>query len=145
MKCRYAYCKLGGEVERDIAVKIGSAYYHKECNKEREYKQLIEKTYYEVFKNKEPIVQVRKGINKYVHTDNYECEYILFVLNEDIVLNSIFGLIYYLNNKKFSDKYNRQRAKLIEFDADKVEKVESKKIEYNKQKKKGGWGDIICK
>ena len=145
MKCRYAHCKLGGEVEKKDAIKIGSSYYHKECNKEREYKQLIEKTYYEVFQNKEPIAAVRRGIHKYVHKDNFDCEYILFVLNEDIKLNSIFGLIYYLNNKKFLDKYNRQKAKLIEFDVSKVKKVEGKDIMYRKQKKKNGWGDIICK
>lgn len=145
MKCRYAQCKFGGEVEKEEAIKIGNAYYHKRCNQEREYKKLIEKTYYDIFQNKEPIAAVRRGINKYIHTDKYDCEYILFVLNEDIKLNSIFGLIYYLNNKKFSDKYKRQKAKMIDFDADSVKKADNKEIKYNKRKKKGGWGDIICK
>lgn len=145
MKCRYAQCKFGGEVEKEEAIKIGNAYYHKRCNQEREYKKLIEKTYYDIFQNKEPIAAVRRGINKYIHKDKYDCEYVLFVLNEDIKLNSIFGLIYYLNNKKFSDKYKRQKAKMIDFDADSVKKADNKEIKYNKRKKKGGWGDIICK
>lgn len=145
MKCRYAQCKFGGEVEKKDAIKVGSAYYHKECNHERECKKLIEETYYKVFQNKDPIIQVRKAINKYVNNDNYKCEYILFVLNEDIKLNSIFGLIYYLNNYKFLSKYNKEQAKLIEFDVSKVKKVENKEIKYKQRKKKSGWGDIICR
>lgn len=144
MKCRYAQCKLGGEVEKNEAIKIGSAYYHKECNHERESKKLIETTYLTKFQNKDIIQQVRNAINKYIHRDNYTPEYILFVLNEDIKLNNLFGLIYYLNNNKFLDKYAKQQAKLVKFDVNMVEKEESKVIEY-RQKKQSGWGDIICK
>lgn len=144
MKCRYAQCKYGGEVEKEEAIKIGSAYYHKECNQEREYKKKIETIYYERFKTNEPIVQVRNAINKYINKDNYKVEYISFVLQQDIKLNSLFGLIYYLNNKKFLDMYNKEQAKLVKFDVNKVEKEDSTTIKY-KQKKRSGWGDIICK
>lgn len=144
MKCRYKHCKLGGEVDKEEAIKIGNGYYHKECNRERELKQQIEKTYYDIFQTKEPIQQVRKAISKYIHDNNFDPRYVLFVLNEDIKLNSMFGLIYYLNNNKFLKKYNRQRAKLIKFNADEVKVVESNNIQY-KQKRQGGWGDILCK
>ena len=144
MKCRYAHCKYGGEVEKEEAIKIGSAYYHKECNQEREYKKKIESTYYDKYKTKEPIIQVRKAINKYINIDNYEVEYILFVLKQDIKLNSMFGLIYYLNNKKFLDMYNKELAKLIKFDASEVDTEESINVKF-KRKKQKGWGDMICK
>ena len=144
MKCKYTQCKLGGEVEKNEAIKVGSSYYHKECNDERLFKQQIEKKYYEKFQTKEPIIRVRDAINKYIHKDIYKPEYILFVLDEDIKLNSMFGLIYYLSNNKFLEKYNRQQAKLIKFEINKVEKEESNDIKY-KTKKRNGWGDIICK
>ncbi len=143
MKCMYTQCKLGGEVDKDIAVKSGRYYYHKECFKEKEQKKEIEKMYYDKFQNNEPIQAVRRAINKYVNKDNYEPEYILFVLNENIKLNSMFGLIYYLRNDNFSNKYNKEKAKQIKFDVDKVNIEESHTIQYKKKKRKG-WGDIIC-
>lgn len=144
MKCRYNQCKFGGEVDKNEAIKIGSCYYHKKCYEEKEFKKKIEKTYYDIFQNNEPIQAVRRAINKYVNKDNYEPEYILFVLNESIKLNSMFGLIYYLRNDKFRSKYNKEKAKLIEFDVNKIKIKESSDIKYKKRKQKG-WGDIICR
>lgn len=144
MRCRYAQCKLGGEVEKDKAIKIGNSYYHKSCNNERELKKQIEKLYYDKFQNKDPIQQVRKSINKYINTDDYDAGYILFTLNENIKLNSIFGLIYYLNNEKFINKFNYEKAKLVKFEVDKVEVENTNNIKY-KPKQQGGWGDILCR
>lgn len=143
MKCRYNQCKYGGEVEKEEAVKVGRYYYHKQCYKEKELKKQIEETYYNKFQNKESLPMVRKAINKYINKDSYEAEYVLFVLNQNIKLNSIFGLIYYLNNNKFKDEYKKLKAKLIEFDADRVEIEESMNIKF-KRKEKKLWGDMIC-
>lgn len=143
MKCRYNQCKLGGEVDKYEAIKVGNCYYHKECYEEKEYKKQIEKTYYDTFQNNEPIQAVRRAINKYVNKDNYEPKYILFVLNEDIKLNSMFGLIYYLRNNEFRDKYNKEKAKLIKMNTKQVKTADSNNIKYKARKKKG-WGDIIC-
>lgn len=144
MKCRYKQCKLGGEVEKSEAVRVGSFYYHKECNKERELKKQIEDFYYSKFQNKELIQQVRMSINRYIHDEGHKAEYISFVLNEDIRLNSIFGLTYYLNNEKFISKYNTEKAKLINFDIDRVETEDVNNIKY-KTKKQNMWGDMICR
>lgn len=143
MKCRYKQCRYGGEVPKEEAIKVGRYYYHKQCYKEKELKKQIEEVYYNKFQNKESLPIVRKAINQYIHKDNYEPEYILFVINQNIKLNSIFGLAYYLNDDKFKKAYLRFKASLIKFDADKIEVEESRNIKFKKKERKL-WGDLLC-
>lgn len=142
MKCRYNQCKYGGEVPREEAIKVGKYYYHKECYKEKELKKQIEGTYYNKFQNKESVPLVRKAINQYV--DNYEPEYVLYVLNQNIKLNSIFGLGYYLNDKKFKEKYIRLKASLIKFNVDEAEIENSMNFKF-RRKERRLWGDLLCR
>lgn len=143
MKCRYKYCKSGGEVDREVAIKIGSAYYHKECRREIDHKKQIEDLYYNKFKLKEHMGQVKSAINKYV--DEYGTEYVLYILNQDIKLNSIYGVSYYLRDNRFKQSFEREKAKLIKFDINEIEVEKPKEIKYKKPKKQQLWGDIICK
>lgn len=143
MKCRYNHCQLGGEVSREEAVKVGKCYYHQECYEEKELKAKIVQNYYDQFQTKEPIQAVRKAINKYIHEDDFAPHFILFVLNEDIKLNSMFGLIYYLNYPIFHEKYNKLQARLTTFDADRVSTQSTSTIKYQ-QRQRQKWGDIIC-
>lgn len=143
MKCRYKNCKLGGEVEKDVAIKVGSAYYHQECRKEIEHKQEIERLYYEKFKLKENFTQVKGAISHYA--DEFDTSYILFILNKDIKLNSIYGVSYYLKDTRLLQEFNKAKAMLIKFDIDKSEVEKPREIQYKKKNKQQGWGDIICK
>lgn len=143
MKCRYKNCKLGGEVEKEDAIKIGSAYYHKECRREIEHKKQIEDLYYNKFKLNENIGQVKSAINKYI--DEFGTEYVLYILNQDIRLNSIYGVSYYLKDNRFKQAYDREKAKLIKVDIDKVEIEIPIEVKYKKTKKQQLWGDMICK
>ena len=144
MKYRYNQCKYGGIVDKKEAIKVGSYYYHKECYKEKMIKKRIEEQYYNKFQNKERIQIVRKAINDYINKYNYEPKYILFVLNKNIKLNSIFGLIYYLKNDEYKKEFNKLKAKLVKFDASQVEIENSKNIIF-KRKQRKLWGDFICK
>lgn len=143
MKCRYKHCKLGGEVEKEDAVKVGSAYYHKECRREIEHKKQIEDLYYNKFKLNEMMGQVKSAINKYV--DEYGTEYVLYILNQDIKLNSIYGIAYYLKDNRNKQSFEKEKAKLVKFDINEVEKEQSSDINYKKYKKQQLWGDLICK
>lgn len=143
MKCRYKHCKLGGEVEKEDAIKVGNAYYHKECRREIEHKKQIEELYYNRFKLQENIRQVRATINKYV--SEYGTEYILHILNQDIKLNSIYGVSYYLKDNRFKQSFEKEKAKLVTFNIDEIEVEKPKEIKYKKPKKQQLWGDIICK
>lgn len=141
MKCRYKHCKLGGEVEKEDAVKIGNMYYHKECRKEMDDKKEIERLYYEKFGLNEHVGQIRRAINNYVA--EYDMDYILFVMNQSIKLNSIFGVSYYLRDKRLKDDFNKAKAKTIKFDIDKAKTEESREFTLNKKKTRKMWGDLI--
>lgn len=143
MKCRYTHCKLGGEVEKEVAVKVGSAYYHKECRREIDHKKQIEDLYYNKFKLNEMMGQVKSAINKYV--DEFGTEYVLYILHQDIKLNSIYGISYYLKDNRNKQSFEKEKAKLIKFDINEAKIEESKDIKYKKPKKQQLWGDIICK
>ena len=141
MKCRYKHCKLGGEVEREDAIKIGSAYYHKECRAEIDGKKEIERLFYDKFQIYEGIGKVKGAISKYV--DEFEIKYILFVLHQNIKLNSIYGLVYYLRDDRFKKLYEKEKAKLIKFDIDRAKIEKPREFTHTRQKTKKMWGDLL--
>lgn len=111
MKCKYSYCKYGGEVKKEDAIKIGNSYFHKQCNHEKIIKQEIEEYY---IKNMPTtaLQLLRKVIKQIIHDNKYEADYLFFVLkyikNNNKTLNNPFGLINYCNDGKLVDLYNKQ-------------------------------------
>lgn len=145
MKCGYKYCKLGGNVEKSEAVKLGSRYWHKECCLENETKKEIRETYYRKFKSKEPIVAVNKAISKYIHEQNYEAGYVLYCLKHKAeVLNSLYGLSYSLSYKKNHTDYKKWVAKQTKIVYNKPVndffEEDFKKVKTKDDKK---WGDYF--
>lgn len=146
MKCGYGkHCKFDGDVEKSIAIKSNSRYWHKECLYERDMKNRIIKEYYEIYENKEPIVAARKALNKYINEDKYDVGYIYYCLKyRSKKLNSLFGLSYQLADNKNIQDYNRIKArnkKLRDF-------IENKEEYYRDRRsvkidKKKGWGDFF--
>lgn len=143
MKCKYKYCKYGGEVEKEIAYKDGKSYYHYKCFEEKELKSKIKDFYYSKFGKKEPLQSINRAIHQLVHDRGFEPSYILFCLNQDIKLNSIFGLVYYLNNKEINDKYKKHLSSKVKVNPINIETNTETKINY-KQTTQSLWGDIIC-
>lgn len=141
MKCRYKYCRLGGEVEKDVAIKIGSAYYHQECRKEIKDKEEIEKVFYDRFNINEGFSKVKGAINKYV--GEFDTSYILYVLHQDIKLNSIYGLVYYLRDSRFRAGFEKEKAKLIKFDIDKAKIEKPRDYIPKREATKKMWGDLL--
>ncbi len=110
--------------------------------REIEHKKEIRRLYYEKFKLKENSTKVRDVINEYA--SEYPTDYILHILNQDIKLNSVYGISYYLRDSRFQKRYERDKAKLVKFDINKVEIEEPSDIAYSNKPKKQLWGDIIC-
>ena len=110
MKCRYSYCKHGGEVNKEEAIKEGSSYFHKDCYKEKQLKQQIEEYY---LSNMPPCTLqiLRKVIKQLIHEKNIEAEYMLFVLNyitnNKKPINNPFGLANYCNEGRVRSEYNK--------------------------------------
>ena len=101
MKCRYSYCKHGGEVSKEDAIKEGGSYFHKDCHKEKQLKQQIEEYY---LSNMPPCTLqiLRKVIKQLIHEKNMEAEYVflVYVLIYLLVAVKEFGhllLVLFLN------------------------------------------------
>ena len=81
MKCRWSHCRHGGEVDRDLAVKEGAAYYHPDCYAEKKAIQGIIDLYHERV-DAAPIENyLRKTINDLIFKDGNTAEYLLFAFN----------------------------------------------------------------
>lgn len=146
MKCGYGeMCKFGGEVEKSVAIKIGSRYWHKRCVKEKELKSRIVEEFYAKFKSKEPNISARKAVKKYIHELDYEAEYVLYcLLYKAKNLNSLHGLIYSLNDNKNMKDYKKLKAKAtdIEFNQPINDYYDEEVVKINSKKAKR-WGDIL--
>ena len=145
MKCAYTYCKFGGNVDKEDAVKDKNRYWHKECHKEKELKNEIKNYYYDKFNSKEPIKNVNSAIKKYINDEKYDAGYVLYCLKHKAKnLNSIYGLIYtlsYRQNEKDYKKYVASKTEII-FDQD----VSYDFIEENRSvvsKNTSKWGDLF--
>ena len=139
VKCNYKQCKYGGRVRKVNAVKVGSLYYHKECRQEIEGKKKIRDLYYEKYGLEEGFAQVNLAINKYV--EEFGVDYIIFVLKQNLNLNSIYGLSYFLKDDRFEQLYKNENT---EFDIDDVEIESPRVVKYKRQEGKQLWGDMIC-
>ena len=144
MKCGYSKCKLGGEVDKEVAIKVGKRWWHEECIKERDLKSEIEKTYYEKFESKEPIINVRNAISKYIDKDMHDPNYVLWCLkNKATKLNSLFGLSYILGYKQNEIDFKKEQARKINLEFGKYSDDRFEKIEQAIPKKNKTWSDYF--
>jgi hypothetical protein len=115
MKCGYKNCKLGGEVEKDNAIKVSNKYYHKECHEIVENKKKIREFYLEKINPKEVMVLLNKAINELIDTKNVDSNLLLYALNysvdNNIKINSPFGMNYIVNNYKIKESYSKLQAR----------------------------------
>lgn len=114
MKCKYSYCKYNGEVDKDLAIKIGNSYFHKECIHEKQTKQEIEEYY---LKNlPQCTLQIlRKVIKQLIHEKLNSADYVLFVLKyiktNNKTINNPFGLINYCNDNRLKNEFKKHLIK----------------------------------
>ncbi len=142
MKCRYKYCKFGGEVSKEEAVKNGNAYYHPQCMKEQEDKAEIRKLLYEINQN-EIISVVNSVIFDIIHRKQVDSAFVLFVLkNRDFEIYNSKGLYPLINSKKLQDKYKKIQDSKIKVDT-KVIEAKPDTTFQPKTKKGKLWGDIL--
>lgn len=148
IRCRYKYCKNGNNVQKEDAIKEGNCYFCKDCYKEKVTKQKIEAYYIENLPQT-AISLLRKVINQLIYTNQYEAEYVLFILKKihinNLKINNPFGLASYCNegrnitewkNIKINIQFKGMKDKIIQGnDENKV------KFTYNPDGKK--WTDLI--
>ena len=144
MKCRYSYCKHGGEVDKEKAVKEGNSYYHEGCLREKQLKSDIEQYYLENMPST-TLQLIRKIIKQLIHEKNISADYVLFVLKyiktNNKPINNPFGLINYCGDNRIYTLFNKQEVNKKFKEFQKVnEYIPSENIEvkftYKNSKKK---------
>ena len=118
MKCRWTHCKHGGEVDKDDAVKVGSAYYHKDCYAEKEAIQNIINLYHEKV-DPRPIESYLRGtVNSLIYKDKYSAEFLLYAfrycLNSGWTFNHPAGLRHAVKNVNAKKAWDKEQEKKVQ-------------------------------
>jgi hypothetical protein len=112
MKCNYNKCLFNGEVDKNIAVKVGNKYYHKECLKQKQDKEEIRKLYLEKVNPTEVITLLNGVISNIIDVKKVSSDYLLYALKYAIQnklnLTNPRGLHYIINNKSIKESYNKK-------------------------------------
>jgi len=122
-KCRFAHCLHDSREirENEEYVKVGSAYYHKDCYKtNKNIKEIIDLFSKEINPN---VVYSKLSsiIRKIVFERGNDSELLLFgvkyYLKKNIPLNYPQGLFYVMQNKDMIREYYKQKASTVNTDA----------------------------
>jgi hypothetical protein len=112
LKCGYNHCLFDGEVDKEMAIKIGSRYYHKDCAKQKQDKEEIRKIYLEEVNSTEVVKVLNAVINNIIHIKKVDSGLLLYALKYAIqnkfTFHSPAGLYYIINNKNIKDNYYKQ-------------------------------------
>lgn len=114
IKCGYLNCKLGGEVEKENAIKVGTRYYHEECdNKKNVKKSCTDKL------TSLNMISKLTGIflKKTIDDEQVDLEYLEFTIDyimyRKLKLSSPYGVKYYMGDYKIRAEYDKYIAKKV--------------------------------
>ena len=112
-KCYYKNCKYENRVSEQDCIKDGNKRYHPECLDEKNTLSEIRTFYLEKINSSEVIVLLNKAINEMIFKKNISPDFLLFTLkyihSNNMKLNSIFGVYYYINNYKIKNEYKKSK------------------------------------
>jgi hypothetical protein len=107
--CGYTQCLHGGEVNSDEAIKHGNRFYHKDCLKQVENKQKIRQLYLEKVNPTEVVKNLNRVINNLIDIKKIDGEFLYYAINycvnNNISINTPYGLYYIINNKNIKNSY----------------------------------------
>lgn len=132
MKCRYGNCKLGGEVDKEDAIKDGSMYYHKQCHK----KQMAKSEIRNILQSRKMVQRdINIALKRAIDDEEYDLDFIRFVVaNRQKEISDPYKLLYQLKIDKNYEEYVRinslkQQLKVNQFI--KTQEFDSKNFEFN--------------
>jgi len=113
-KCWNKRCAHGGKVTDNIAVKVGSKRYHKDCKMDIDNLKKVRELYIEFVDPAVVHMQLNKVINTLIEDKKVDSEFLLFVIEfiieKDIEVNVPFSLYYkvtdYKIKKAYKDKFS---------------------------------------
>lgn len=144
--CKYANCLHNNrEIEKENAVKSGSAYYHKDCLRTKnDIKEIIR--LFKEYINPNPVyAQLQSVIKNIIFTKGIQSDFLLFGLRyyieHKIPLNYPQGLYYVIQNKDVTNAYNKSKIKDVKKS---VEITEQTEVQFKHiPTKNSGFADIL--
>lgn len=125
MKCGYTKCKLGGEVSKEEGIKVGTRWFHKECDYKREVKHYCT----DKLSSVGMITKLTNSfLSKMIDDENCDMDYLQFVVthvvDNKLKLSNPYGVKYYMGNWQIEKLY----AEKVKID---VSKSLTEKVEYD--------------
>jgi hypothetical protein len=146
VKCGYGeHCKFDGNVDKSVAIKVSTRYWHRDCLAEKEMKTDIINAFYKKYPNsREKSMVANKALNLYLYELNYEIEYVMFcLLNKTESLNSMYGLKFSLNNQQNYSEFKKIKAKHTKIGKYEHKNQNDSNVIEIKRKDKKGWEDYL--
>ena len=117
MKCRWSHCRHGGEVDKEDAVHVGNAYYHKDCYAEKEAIQKIIDLYHEKVDQRPLESYLRSTVNSIIFKEKYSAEYLMFAfkycLNSGWKFHHPAGLRLAVKNSDAEKTWNKEQERKV--------------------------------
>lgn len=149
VKCRYGKCKHEiKDIEKNEAVKSGSAYYHADCFRDKENRKEIIDLFSKHINPNVIYSQLQSVIKNIIDDRGNDSDFLLFGLKyyieHKIPLNYPQGLYYVIQNKEMIAEYNKMKRKDIIAKEKFIipEKVDEVDFTYKPTKTKG-FADIL--
>lgn len=146
-KCAYKQCKLGGNVSKDIAVKKGNRYYHRECLNELHNKEQIRKLFLEHINSTEVISLLNRTINNIIDVKKVPSDFLLFalkyVIKNKLSLNHATGMYYIINNNNIKKEYMKQKAREINSKIKTTNVSANNEVKFNITIENNSWSKIF--
>ena len=148
-KCRYKHCKHEGTPVDETGVRVGNAYYHKDCFEEKENINRIIDFYVNNFDPEPIFTSLRKTINNIVYGKKKDPLFVLFALryakSNNIKINHPGGIYYVLKNENMLEAWKKHTTPVVrQEDFKPVEDNGLEKVEgYNNFGKRNGFSRIL--
>lgn len=148
VKCRYAHCKHEDKtLSRDEAIKVGSAYYHKDCHDEIKKIKEIKQYYIDHFESDPIMAYLQRVIHDIVYNKNISPHFLLFALqyanDNHLRLNHPPGMYYLVKRDDINNAWQKKnQAKISDSDfivADDLTPVDG----YSQQSRSSGFSKIL--
>ena len=149
VKCKYGKCKHESkEIEKSEAVKVGNAYYHADCFKDKENRKEIIDLFVNNINPNVVFSQLQAVVRTIVDDRGNSSDFLLFGLKyyieHKIPLNYPQGLYYVIQNKEVNAEYKKIKAKEIMVKENFVTQESSNEVEFSyKPTKQKGFSDIL--
>lgn len=149
VKCKYGKCKHESkEIEKSEAVKVGNAYYHADCLKDKENRKEIIDLFVNHINPNVVYAQLQAVVRTIVDDRGNTSDLLLFGLKyyieHKIPLNYPQGLYYVIQNKEVIAEYKKIKAKEIMVKENFVTPESSNEVEFSyKPTKQRGFSDIL--